>query len=102
MDQGKKMVNMRIKFDVWSAGLDERFRHTIRENLQGVFCQLPVRRVWYYLKYYRAMMFNDGIPDETSTRVDGMIADGPEDTIARGSTFFLCGIFEAWRQLMFI
>ncbi|KFY88350.1 hypothetical protein V498_06809 [Pseudogymnoascus sp. VKM F-4517 (FW-2822)] len=84
IDQGKKMVNMGIKFDVWSAGLDERFRHTIRENLQGVFCQLPVRRVWYYLKYYRAMMFNDGVSDETSTRGDGMIADGPEDTIARG------------------
>ncbi|KFY44361.1 hypothetical protein V495_03503 [Pseudogymnoascus sp. VKM F-4514 (FW-929)] len=85
MDQGRKMLNMRIKFDVWSTGLNERFRQTIRENLEAVFCQLPVRRVWYYLKFYRAMMLSDGVPDETYARGDDMMADGPEDTIARVS-----------------
>lgn len=95
MDQGRKMLNMRIKFDVWSTGLNERSRQTIRENLEAVFCQLPVRRVWYYLKFYRAMMLSDGGPDETSARGDDMIADGPEDTIARGSTSFLCSVYEA-------
>lgn len=80
------MLKMRVKFDVWSAGLDEGFRNDIRENLRDIFSQFPVRRVWYYLKQLRNMFLRD-------LSIEGSaIVDGPEDMIARGSTF-LCEIF---------
>lgn len=79
-EQARNMLNMRIKFDVWSQGLDERFRNDIREKLRHVFSQLPVRRVWYYLKHVRNMVLQH-------RSVDGNpISDGPEDVIVRGST----------------
>ena len=46
LKQARRMLNMRIKDDVWSRGLDENFRESIRENVRELFCQLPVRRVW--------------------------------------------------------
>ncbi|KFZ00006.1 hypothetical protein V498_00358 [Pseudogymnoascus sp. VKM F-4517 (FW-2822)] len=48
LEQARNMLNMRIKFDVWSQGLNEDFREDIRENIRRIFSQLPVRRVWYY------------------------------------------------------
>ena len=50
MDQAAKMLNMRVKIDVWTQGLDESFSEKVRENLRELFCQLSARRVWYYLK----------------------------------------------------
>jgi hypothetical protein len=81
MDQAGKMLKMRIKFDVWSQGLDEGFRNDIRENLRDIFSQFPSRRVWYYLKQLRNMVLGG----HTAGR--DIIMDGPEDTIARGSAF---------------
>lgn len=73
------MLNMRIKFDVWSAGLKEDLREDIRESIRRIFSQLPVRRVWYYLKYVRNMVLRD-------RSIEGsVIADGPEDVVAKGS-----------------
>ena len=56
MDQASKMLNMRIKIDVWSKGLSNSIREDIREKLGELFCQLPVRRVWLYLKRVRFML----------------------------------------------
>ncbi|OBT69547.1 hypothetical protein VE03_01179 [Pseudogymnoascus sp. 23342-1-I1] len=79
LEQSRNMLNMRIKFDVWSTGLDEGLREDIRENIQRIFSQLPVRRVWYYLKQVRNMVLRD-------RSVEGsVITDGPEDLIARVS-----------------
>ena len=56
MDQAAKMLNMRIKIDVWSKGLSNARREDIREKLAELFCQLPARRVWLYLKRTRLML----------------------------------------------
>jgi hypothetical protein len=86
MDQAAKMLNMRIKIDVWSQGLAENRRVEIREHLRDLFCQLPTRRVWLYLKRIRFMHM-------TGKKSIGMIEsqldsdnlmNGPEDVIANG------------------
>ncbi|ELR09756.1 hypothetical protein VC83_01180 [Pseudogymnoascus destructans] len=79
LEQARNMLNMRIKFDVWSTGLNERFRNDIRENLQKIFSQLPVWRLWYYLKQVRNMVLRGRSIE------GGVIADGPEDVIAKVS-----------------
>jgi hypothetical protein len=86
MEQARRMLNMRIKVDVWSKGLDESFREGIRENVCDLFCQLPVRRVWFYLKLVRQMRLNNGRVDglENSESSGGISLDGPEDVIAKG------------------
>ena len=84
LDQAHKMVNMRIKVDVWSKGLEEAVRRRIRENLRDMFCELLPRRIWYYLKQVRTMELNrkskhefrDPIPIEEEA------FSGPEDVIA--------------------
>lgn len=90
MEQARKMLNMRIKVDVWSKGLDEDFRESIRDNVRDLFCQLPVRRVWYYLKLVQHMILK-------SRRVSGLEnlefgkdsqLDGPEDVIAKGRILY--------------
>lgn len=45
MDQAAKMLNMRIKVDVWSAGVDESIREQIQEHVQKLFCELPPQHV---------------------------------------------------------
>jgi hypothetical protein len=86
MDQAHKMVKLRIKIDVWSKGLEESKREKIRENLRDLFCQLPARRLWFYLKYIRYMNLTPGpgrFPDAI-TDTSGF-ADGPEDVIVKGN-----------------
>jgi hypothetical protein len=84
MDQAAKMLKMRIKIDVWSQGLAENRRVEIRENLQDLFCQLPARRVWLYLKRFRFMDMTDGGRiGMIDSQLDSVI-DGPEDIIANG------------------
>lgn len=56
MDQARKMLNMRIKIDVWSRGLSNDQRENIRKKLGELFVQLPARRVWLYLKSVRLML----------------------------------------------
>ena len=38
MDQAAKMLNMRIKVDVWSQGIAENIRVEIRERVRDLFC----------------------------------------------------------------
>lgn len=83
MDQVHRMLNMRIKIDVWSQGREENKRQDIREKLRDLFCQLPARRLWYYLKELRTMLSREpgDIPD-----LDEMqeYMKGPEDVIVKG------------------
>lgn len=86
LDQAAKMVNMRIKIDVWTQGLDESFRDKVRENLRELFCQLPPRRVWYYLKRIRHMLLRDRIMLGPQPVPDHL--EGPEDVIVNGKHQF--------------
>jgi hypothetical protein len=82
MDQAHRMLKMRIKIDVWSQGLDESFRAGIREHLRDLYCQLPARRVWYYLKLVRYMhQGGNGAHGMVESQPD---PDGPEDVIVNG------------------
>jgi hypothetical protein len=86
------MLNMRIKIDVFTQGLEEDFRRGVRENVLELFCQLPPRRVWFYIKHIRIMLLQDrtiGPKDLASTELESsLVMDGPEDAIARGSISF--------------
>lgn len=83
LDQSAKMLNMRIKIDVWTQGLDESFREKVRENLRDLFCQLPARRVWYYLKRIRYMLLKGDGTGESQLDSDHLMG-GPEDVIVNG------------------
>lgn len=89
LDQASKMLNMRIKIDVWSRGVDENIRIENREKLRQMFCQLPARRMWFYLKHTRRMLLTPNEPDKrTGFRHDvDDIMEGPEDIIANGKFF---------------
>ena len=69
MDQASKMLNMRIKIDVWSQGLSKSHREDIREKLGKLFCQLPVRRIWLYLKRVR-LMLRTGTKKDAAQAID--------------------------------
>jgi hypothetical protein len=92
MEQASRMLNMRIKIDVFTKGLAEDFREGVRDNLRELFCQLPPRRVWKYLKYIRSMLLQDRTieqKDKSATKLEEpSIMDGPEDSIAMGSNLF--------------
>lgn len=81
------MLNMRIKIDVFTKGLEEDFREGVRENLRELFCQLPPQRVWFYLKHVRNMFLQDRsiAPNDMTALESDVIVDGPEDAIAKGS-----------------
>ncbi len=80
------MLNVRIKIDVWSKGLDEAVREGIQENLRELFCQLPARRVWHYLKHIRHMRLGPGgtIVKEALKLEASELIEGPEDVIVKG------------------
>ena len=90
LEQRRRMQNMRIKVDVWSKGLEESLRKSIRENVRDLFCQLPVRRVWCYLKLVQHMILKDPGADELENVGfdDGKSLDGPEDIIAKGKIHY--------------
>ena len=87
MEQARRMLNMRIKVDVFTKGLDENFREGVRNNVRDLFCQLPPRRVWFYLKHVRNMLLEDrNVVSKDKTKLESdEVMDGPEDAIARGS-----------------
>lgn len=83
MDQVRKMRFLRIKIDVATQSLPEATREKVRENLRDIFCQLPLRRLWMYLKSLRLMSLGSpGTLDDTLAVED---MDGPEDVIVKGN-----------------
>jgi hypothetical protein len=86
MDQVSKMRFLRIKIDVATQGFREATREKVRENLRDIFCQLPARRLWLYLKQLRIMSL--GSPETLSEMLtSGDLMDGPEDVIVKGKIF---------------
>lgn len=92
LDQATKMVNLRIKIDVWSKGTDERIREEIRNHLRDLYCQLPARRVWYYLKNIRCMLLEGKkrnglrfLMAELPKRSSDLVMNGPEDVIVNAN-----------------
>ncbi|OAA74496.1 hypothetical protein LEL_08077 [Akanthomyces lecanii RCEF 1005] len=78
MDQAARMINLRIKIDVWSQGIDEGLRQTNRVGLRDTYRQFPRRRLWLYLKRWRLMELGQqhGVYDDS-------FVDGPEDIVAK-------------------
>jgi len=87
MEQARRMLNLRIKIDVWckALGIDKIIREEILENLRDLFCQLPPRRLWYYLKHIRNLELKGRRPNSSD---DDDLANGPEDVIAN-----MCQLF---------
>ena len=87
MEQAALMLQMRINIDVWTKDQDEDFREDLREELRQLFCKLPVRRVWFYLKRLRHMKVSDKFNGALDVLPLDFSAfrDGPEDCVARGN-----------------
>jgi hypothetical protein len=90
------MINLRIKIDVWSQGIDERIRERNRQLLIDTYMGFPPARVWYYLKHVSMHKKNDlsggmllrqksskDIPDVGESGSNEHLS-GPEDVVAKG------------------
>ena len=87
MDQARIMRFLRIKVDVCTKGFREATREKVRENLRDLFCQLPARRLWIYLKSLRVMSLSS--PETFEEKLaSAEFMDGPEDVIVKGKTYF--------------
>ena len=77
---------MRIKVDVWSQGLSDDIREDIRQKVAQLFCGLPPRRVWLYMKRIRCMLMNPAQrPWDVKDVFDNPVCwDGAEDAVAQG------------------
>ena len=86
------MLNLRIKIDVWSEalGIDKIIREEIRGNLRDLFCQLPPRRLWKYLKQIRNLELKDGVKSRRPNYDD--LVHGPEDVIANSTALLAVAI----------
>jgi hypothetical protein len=97
IDQARRMLNLRIKIDVWckALGIGKIIREEILGNLRDLFCQLPPRRLWKYLKHIRNIELKD--PDSVKSRRPNSsdyddLVNGPEDVIANSTTFLAVAI----------
>lgn len=89
MDQARRMLNMRIKIDVWSQGVEENIRQQTRENLTDLFCQdIPLQRLWLYMKHIRSMLLSS---KHDTNNIEQVCFEGPEDVIVK-STYKLSHI----------
>ena len=87
-DQARKMLNMRIKIDVWSQGVNAGIRQQARENLTDLFCQhIPLQRLWLYMKSIRTMLLGPKIDinDMQDDHIADIYIDGPEDVIVKST-----------------
>lgn len=86
MKQARLMLKLRVKIDSWSQGVEESVRHRNRGYLEDMYRQLPQRRVWFYLKYWRNMILPD--PDISGFSPDRPqkppTENNPEDIVAKG------------------
>lgn len=87
IEQANLMVELRIKIDVWSYGIDEQLRQRSRATLMNLYLQLPCRRVWLYLKSFRGTLLRD--PNDQNLYGEEALMDGPEDIIAKGKSAIL-------------
>ncbi|KAG4433316.1 hypothetical protein IFR05_011189, partial [Cadophora sp. M221] len=96
-EQAVIMLKLRIRIDTWTKGLTESFRNRVRQDLAEFYCQLPIQRLWIYLKRVRFMSkSNGGIIIDLRDKVqdmhlDGSLLRGPEDEIAKVCKLFRAG-----------
>ncbi|KAH0565111.1 hypothetical protein GP486_001495 [Trichoglossum hirsutum] len=91
MDQSSKMLNMRIKVDVWSQGLTQEVREEIREKVRDLFCgYMAPRRVYFYLKQIRVMktVGPEVWRNRDVANFEGAEMSGMEDIVANASQLF--------------
>jgi hypothetical protein len=86
LDQTERMLNLRIKVDVWSQGLEESARQKIRDNVRELYSEFPPQRVYYYVKRIRHMELSRYFSSRGPRVLQGedYLFDGPEDVIAKG------------------
>ncbi|KAG8526347.1 uncharacterized protein KY384_000340 [Bacidia gigantensis] len=97
LDQASKMLNMRIKIDVWSKHLPPSTREDIREKLGHMFCTLPTRRLYFYLKRVRVMLQGGKTADRamaSQMKIEELMegkGEGGEDVIANAAHLIRAG-----------
>jgi hypothetical protein len=93
LDQAARMWKLRVKIDVWSAGVAEPIRQRNRNLLEEAYRRLPPARFMVYAKFWRAkMLFRLGSEDGPGDGHDGPDTfAGPEDVVLRASGIFRYG-----------
>lgn len=81
-EQVEKMRFLRIKIDVATRGLPESEREIVRNHLRDIYCQVPTRRLWMYLKTLREMSLDSSGAAKKLSHNKTM--HGPEDAIVKG------------------
>ncbi|KAL9110639.1 MAG: hypothetical protein Q9227_004816 [Pyrenula ochraceoflavens] len=91
-DQAQKMLNLRIKIDVWSEELrlGKDAREKARMNLTDFYCrEIPTRRILFYCKPIRCHKLRNGEKDRSNALNPAASSmGGPEDVIAEVSHLF--------------
>ena len=82
LEQVEKMRFLRIKIDVATRGLPESKREIVRNHLRDIYCQVPTRRLWMYLKMLREMSLDSSGAAKKPPYNKTMY--GPEDAIVKG------------------
>ena len=87
LDQPSRMLNVRIKIDVWSRGLPEETQEDIREKLREIYCSIILpQRIRLYLQRVSLMLRKLKKVDSTTSEKEAFInLEGAEDTILDGT-----------------
>lgn len=87
LEQTRRMLQLRIKLDVWSQGSPEWMRNRNRELLTDAYLRLPSARVWLYAKRLRIMILYHDSDADLRRELDGQVFNPnlPEDIIAGGA-----------------
>lgn len=83
MNYARWMLKRRIKIDVGSQGMPEHSRGQIRERLIEEYLRYPSRRVLFFVKRVRIMIFGHENEDYFKRPRETWPAQ-PEDIIAQG------------------
>ena len=87
MDQSTQMLQLRIKLDVWSQGVNERIRNRNRELLEATYMRLPPCRILLYAQTVKLRILSHEAPganmDEKLRNLKGKAgSEEPENIVA--------------------
>jgi hypothetical protein len=82
LEQAAKMGFLRNKIDVLTEGRSEAYRNYVRDHLRDLYCTLPIRRLWLYLKSQRDTALQSAETYENMLGTDHF-GFGPEDVIVK-------------------
>ncbi|KAK7974548.1 hypothetical protein PG989_016396 [Apiospora arundinis] len=103
MKQSRLMLELRIKLDSWSNGVDEHIRQRNRELLVAAYLRCPPRRIFFYVKAVRTMALmhlEACVKNNIDENLLGPALNGVEDVIANASVLFE-GDREGLNRLMY-